>query len=252
MTLIYQTSLAAQECLVLGDTNSSFYYNNVSSPISSEALSQSQQKKPKGQNHANIIPWQLRVLATRLQSIAYKDPKREISGYYDLARSARQAIKVAVDQGDEEAERSWKIRLKELGVHVGNALIDSGDLDCAIRHFESLLQSETKENEKKILAGRVALLKLRIGDLESGKKALFANKSNNGSSRERDDTEEASLLTPLLSMSQGHWADAVNQWRDIASKGGDNASLAQQNQAVCLIYTGKVNEVCFPFPFLLF
>ena len=129
-------NLAAQEARVLGDTGSGFYYESVVTDGDGDdgeeeeeeegsgkegregegeeegrfgeegrgrdddygfSSEKSERRKPRRRRRKNILPWPLRLLAIRLQSIAYKDPKAGILGYYDLAREARLRIKEIQD-----------------------------------------------------------------------------------------------------------------------------------------------------------
>jgi tetratricopeptide (TPR) repeat protein len=132
-----------------------------------------------------------------------------------------------------EAERKiWRERLADLGIRSVNALVEMGDLDAAKRSLEALQASNEDTEAMKL---RKALLFLRIGDLDAAERAF-------GDSRE---SKEAALLKPLLSMSEGRSQDAVTEWRALYedTQRSDNA-LVGQNLAVCLLYSGRLDEVC--------
>lgn len=161
----------------------------------------------------------------RLQGIGYGDSKRGVSGYYDLARDARERIiKTA---GDERFR--WRERLEDLGVRVGNALIEMGDFAGAARHFESLRRRDGRHDV--LLDGRLALLYLRLGDVAGARRYVEQVKDGNA------------MLRPLLSMAEGRYEDAIAEWRELRN-GSDN-ELVTQNLAVCLAYTGRLEEVSF-------
>ena len=202
-------NLAAQEARVLGDTGSGFYYESAVTDGDGDdgeeeeeeegsgkegregegeeegrfgeegrgrdddygfSSEKSERRKPR-RRRKNILPWPLRLLAIRLQSIAYKDPKAGMLGYYDLAREARSKIKEIRDlrhcrvfkpdndstRGSEEEkdddeneadeavtkkgeksneETVYENRLKELNIWVVNALIETGDYTTARRILE--------------------------------------------------------------------------------------------------------------------
>ena len=153
----------------------------------------------------------------RLQGIGYGDGRRGVAGYYDLAREARAEVKKATDLEEKEA---WKEKLKGLGLCVANALIEMGDAGAAIRHLESLRPQDRKDN---VLESRLALLYISVGNVQVARQCLSDNSSSH--------------LRPLLSMADGRYADAAEEWKALPS-----SDLATQNLAVCLLYTGKVDE----------
>ena len=172
------------------------------------------------------MPWELRVLAVRLQGIGYGDTRRGISGYYDLARDAREEI--VRTTGEER--RIWRDRLEDLGVMVGNALVEMGDLGGAARHLESLRSKHSKSDE--MLNGRLAMLHLRLGDVVAARRYVELGTDGNAA------------LQPLLSMAEGRYEDAVNEWK--ALRKDSKSEMVTQNLAVCLLYTGHVEEVSIP------
>jgi tetratricopeptide (TPR) repeat protein len=130
-----------------------------------------------------------------------------------------------------EAERKiWTERLADLGIRSVNALVEMGDLDAAKRALVALRASDQDTEAMKL---RKALLFLRIGDLDAAK-GVF------GDSR---DSQEAALLKPLLSMSEGRYQDAVMEWQALHedTQRTDGALMAQ-NLAVCLLYSGRLDE----------
>ena len=153
----------------------------------------------------------------RLQGFGYGDGRKAIGGYYDLAREARAEVKNATDA---EEKQTWKERLEEIGLCVANALIEMGDAEAAIRHLESL-RNLNANNE--VLEGRLALLYISVGKVDAARQCLLRN--------------SASSLKPLLNMADGRYEEAAEEWR--ALPGSD---LAVHNLAVCLLYTGKLDE----------
>ena len=153
----------------------------------------------------------------RLQGVGYGDGRRGIGGYYDLAREARAEVKKA--GGDTEEMETWRERLKQLGLCVANALIELGDTGAAIRHLESLRPRDGKDE---VLEGRLALLYTNVGNVDAARQCV----SDTGAS-----------MRPLLSMADGRYADAAEQWKALPS-----SDLVTQNLAICLFYTGKVYE----------
>lgn len=153
-------------------------------------------------------------------------------GYYDLAREAR--VDVAKNAG--EARQMWKGRLEDLGVRVGNALVEMGDLEGAGRHLESLRLGRSGADGDEMRRERIALLYLRIGDVAAAKR--FVGEEQAGSM--------VGVLQPLVRMAEGRYEDAVEGWKALrAAPSTSNPEMATQNLAVCLLYTGRLDEVCF-------
>ncbi|KAJ5584495.1 uncharacterized protein N7459_004295 [Penicillium hispanicum] len=219
------TVLAAQESKALEDLNSAFYYID-SSFDSSETQDQDHHVNDHFLRH--IVPWPLRVLAVRLQSIGFGDSRRSIGGLYEIGLEARREI-MKSDLSDFE-RKVWRERLQDLGIRSINALVEMGDLDAAKRSLESLRMSEADSDIDKL---RKALVFLRIGDLDSAE-LVFS---------ESHDSKEAALLKPLLSMSEGRYDDAASEWtslqKDSTRKDG---ALVAQNLAACLLYAGRLDE----------
>lgn len=226
------TVLAAQESKALEDLSSAFYYIDLGS---TRADTETELEEDNAQAHErrHIVPWPLRVLAVRLQSIGFGDSRRSIGGLYEIGLEVRREI---TRSGTSESERNvWRERLADLGIRSVNALVEMGDFDTARRSLDNLtvLESETETTRL-----RKALLLLRIGDLDAAGQ-LFGDST---------ETEEAALLKPLVSMSEGRYSDAVDQWRSLAEHGTRiDGALLTQNLAVCLLYTGQLNEVFIHF-----
>lgn len=171
----------------------------------------------------------------RLQGIAGGDLKRSIVGYYDLGRDARREVGGAKS---EEERQLWRERLRECGVAVGNCLVEMGNLGGARRHFEGLRgrgEGNAKGNEDKVLDARLALICLKMGDVDAARRYLGAKEE----AIEGEDGKE--IIRPLISMAEGRYEDAVEEWR--ALRGGPHDTVAAQNLAVCLLYVGKLHEV---------
>lgn len=216
LTLINAIPLAAQEAKALEDLGSSFYRHPVS--------------------HAHLVPWELRVLAVRLQGIGFADARRGIMGYYDLAMDARtEFVKTKA-----KAERDmWNARLGDLGMRVANALIEMGDLEGAGRHLESLRIGQVEKEQDQLLRARLILLHLRIGNLNAARTCMENTKAE-------DDPGNPyfSTLELLLSMAEGKYSNAISQ---LSSLRNDEPSAAlqplfTQNLAVCLLYNGEITK----------
>ncbi|KAI9714071.1 MAG: hypothetical protein M1812_006518 [Candelaria pacifica] len=214
LVLIDATNIAAQEINILEDLNSTFYRDDIT------------------QTH--LVPWELRLLAVRLQGIGLGDRRRGVMGYYDLARDARtQAFKV-----EGEQRKVWEERLMDLGLRVGNALVEMGDLDSAARHLESLRVGVTKEEDEKMKA-RLALLYLRIGDVAAARRCLA--EENENATEVMPAT--SGVLKALCSMAEGRYEHAVTEWQSLREGSQEkNEEMIVQNLAVCLLYAGRMSE----------
>lgn len=122
--------------------------------------------------------------------------------------------------------------MKDLGVRVGNALVETGDLAAAIRHFESLRRKDDREDE--LLKSRIALLYLRLGEVAAARRYIPSTP------RTDSPTSSNTLIRPLLSMAEARYEDAINEWKDLTSTPKND--IATQNLAVCLLYTNHLDE----------
>ncbi|KAL4958288.1 hypothetical protein BDW69DRAFT_99510 [Aspergillus filifer] len=205
------TIIAAQESKALEDLSSTFYYIDP----------EHQSSYPR-----HIAPWPLRVLAIRLQSIGFGDPRRGIGGLYEIGLEARKEImRPDIDAAEREI---WKQRLSDLGIRAVNALVEMGDLTAAKRSLESLRQRGPVNEATKL---RAMLLELSIGDVDAARKQC----------EELGEGGDA-IFTPLLSMAEGRYDDAVGEWRALKDKGrAIDDAIVSQNLAVCLLYTGQLS-----------
>ncbi|KGO77884.1 Tetratricopeptide-like helical [Penicillium italicum] len=220
------TVLAAQESKALEDLSSAFYYID---PKPESAAVDNDKDPEHEQDPRHIVPWPLRVLAVRLQSIGFGDSRRSIGGLYEIGLEARQEIMRS--EATEDERELWKQRLADLGVRSVNALIEMGDFDAARRSLDNLRVPGPESNITKF---RKALLLLRIGDLDAASQVFG----------DANETKEAALLKPLISMSDGRFADAVAEWRILGEdKTRTDGALVAQNLAVCLLYSGQLDEV---------
>ncbi|KAE8348276.1 hypothetical protein BDV28DRAFT_100312 [Aspergillus coremiiformis] len=216
------TIIAAQESKALEDLSSTFYYVDQ---VPGASDTENEQKHPNHPRH--IVPWPLRVLAVRLQSIGFGDSRRGIGGLYEIGIEARREI---MRPNLSSVERNiWKERLSDLGIRTVNALIEMGDLSAARRSLHSLETSGPCETTKL----RKALLFLLIGDIDAAKE-IFGGSDETGNG----------IFNPLLSMAEGRYDEAVTEWQSLLEnvpKGPDTA-IVSQNMALCLLYTGRLNE----------
>lgn len=209
LTLIDATQVAAQEVRALEDVNSAFYMDDSSG--------------------AHLVPWDLRVLVVRLQAMGFGDPRRAVMGYYDLAREARAQVAEALAGHDNSASEVWKDRLVELGVKVAGALVEMDDLAGARDHLAGL-----KDLPDGKLSMARALLWLHLGDTAAARRCV-----QEGDSGER-------VITALCAVADGKYEAALAMWKELNEEMEADEMVAV-NMAVCLLYTGKMEEVKLPF-----
>ncbi|PLN79840.1 hypothetical protein BDW42DRAFT_119094 [Aspergillus taichungensis] len=214
------TVLAAQESKALEDLSSEFYY------ITPKSETSDQDAEPSHPRH--IAPWPLRVLAVRLQSIGFGDPRRGIAGLYDIGIEARREA-FRPDISDEH-RKAWRDRLADLGIRCVNALIEMGDLSAARRSLDSL---QTTAPDSFVSKSRKTLLFLLIGDVDAAKRE----------SRSADGSDDP-MFKPLLNMAEGRYDDAATEWRALLEAGPKRSdeAMVKQNLAVCLLYTARLND----------
>ncbi|KAL4969763.1 uncharacterized protein BDV14DRAFT_87338 [Aspergillus stella-maris] len=213
------TIIAAQESKALEDLSSTFYYVDPE-----HQTTEANEHQPSYPRH--IAPWPLRVLAIRLQSIGFGDPRRGIGGLYEIGLEARREImRPDIDAAEREI---WEQRLSDLGIRAVNALVEMGDLTAAKRLLESLRQRGSINEATKL---RAMLLELSIGDVNAARKQC----------EELGEGGDA-IFTPLLSMAEGRYDDAVGEWRALKDEGrAIDDAIFSQNLAVCLLYTGQLS-----------
>ncbi|KAB8338721.1 hypothetical protein FH972_021666 [Carpinus fangiana] len=199
---------AAQESRALQDFNGAFFRN------------------PSTGLH--LAPWELRLLLVRLQAIGFSDWRRGIMTYYELAREARFRARRAT----AEEIVVWQRRLKDIGIRVGNALIEMGDHDGAARHLQDIAANQALDSAS---AARLALVYLRIGNVDAAKDAL----------QHVDDNSSLALLDPLCKMADGEYLAAIDAWSAYKDSAEDDklSPAVAQNMAVCLVYAGRMEEI---------
>lgn len=207
LSLIGFTVIAAQEIKVFTDLSSNFYRDG---------------------DDCHIVPWELRVLAIRLQAVAFNDWQRSVGSYYELAREARAETEKAVGN----LKKKWHQRLQDLGIRIGNALVEMGDLSTAQHHLAGLRKSMMEENDHcaaESVRHVLALLFIRIGNLGAAEECLSA--------------DENGVLEALTFMAKAKWENAGQAWKGVIADGGGGTQVAKNNLAVCLLYSGKLIKV---------
>ncbi|KAH0542711.1 hypothetical protein FGG08_002946 [Glutinoglossum americanum] len=233
LVLLHLTPLAAQEVKALEDLSSSYYLDPLTG--------------------AHLVPWELRVLAVRLQAIGFGDWRRGVMGYYELMREARSGGGGAAPGKELGAaeRRLWMIRGRELGLRVGNSLVEMGDLEGAGRHLEDLKDAFKDEDDpatESAFLENLALLHLRTGNI-SAAQSILSNKTPSSPSPSSS-SSSSSPLPALLSMSRGDFHTAATQWSALiasttahtTASAPDPSPLFLQNLALCHLYTNNLPQ----------
>ena len=210
LTLIDATPLAAQEVKALEDLNNPRLYVDETTG-------------------EHLVPWELRVLNVRLQALGFGDTRRSVMSYHDLAREARDRIAKATARHDNTHRELWKSRLHELGIKVAGALVEMDDLPGAASHLDSMRD----RGDGKIALSK-ALLWLHLGDVGSARKCAKQ------CSEEAAVTEK--VILALCDMADAQYEAALDKWQELRSDSVDE--MVGINAAVCLLYLGKLQEVC--------
>lgn len=208
LCLISEHALAAQESKVLGDLNSTFYRHPLT--------------------NAHLVPWDLRLLVVRLAALGYGEWRKGIMGYYELARECRENI---VKAETEEDAALWRTRLRDCGIRVANVLVEMGDLEGAGRHLGTL--SESQDSREVLIME--ALVWLRVGDMQAARRCL-----SSASSAESDELVDGALEA-LTFLADSDYAGAADCLEELHEKFPSDA-MVTQNLAVCLLYTGHIEE----------
>jgi len=203
LVLVSRTDLAAQEAIPLIDLLS--------------------RNPPGAEDVVPRIPWELRLLLVRLQSIGAADGgRRGVMAMYALAAEVRAHLNnVDVD----EAEHSrWAGRLRDLGLRVADALVEMGELETANRHLDTLTNANADE-----IAYRKALLRARVGDVAGAQNCV----------KKLQDEHRRASLKALLKVADGELSNASDTFQALVEQQTERSLLAN-NLAVSMLYTGHI------------
>lgn len=231
LCLIDAVALAAQEAKALEDLNSAFYLDPVTG--------------------AHLVPWELRLLAVRLQTLGFGDPRRAVVSYFELARDARTEIGRALRARDHSAAELWRERLADLGVKVAGALVEQEDLLGAAEHLATLKDVGGGGRAGERLAMSKALLWLHIGDVEQARRCI----RNSSRGAVKGGVAER-VLEALADMADAEYEKSLEGWMALrqlldSQDSDDDSSVVSDemigvNLAVCLLYVGRMEEVSRP------
>jgi len=233
LLLLSRTAQAAEESKTLQDLENPFYLST------------------DGENTRHIVPWSLRVLVVRLQALGFGDARRGIVGFYELAREAR----VECMRSTSPKEKLlWKERLRELGVHVANALVEMGDLQGAARHLRTLKVEGHGEGEVRAQM-RLALVYLRLGDRDAALQCFTPQPTATEqdasvelarqivlalSATAANPTSSSSAAATTAPTAEEAWSTALNLSASTSSP--EQQTFIHTNRAVALVYAGRINE----------
>lgn len=226
LELIGQVLLAAQEAKALEDLSSEFYYNIFE--VSDAEIEAHNGQRPLAKH---IMPFSLRVQAIRLQNIGFSDPRRGVTVLYDLGLEVREHL--ASPYSTETERTEWGKKLESLSMHVVNALIELGDLDCAQR---TLAQSKPKDiTLQGLWAGRMILILLKLGQISIARSYVDNITMDSGN---------RAILSSILAVSDGRLEEAAKILEELDQQEVDTelATLAKQNLAVAYLYLGRIQK----------
>jgi len=224
LELIGQLLLAAQEAKALEDLSSEFYY--IIPEVSAAEVEAHNRQKPLA---LHIMPFSLRVQAIRLQNIGFSDPRRGVTMLYDLGLEVREHLASPYTTTTERVE--WSRRLESLSMHVVNALIELGDLDCAQRTLAQSKPADVKAQARWM--SRMTLMLLKLGKLTDARRYVEQVQPDDG---------EKMVLSALLAVADGRLEEAAQLLEASCRQkdGSDVVLLAKQNLAVALLYVGRI------------
>ncbi|PNS20800.1 hypothetical protein CAC42_2731 [Sphaceloma murrayae] len=226
LVLIGQTEIAAQEARPLADF------------LARTAAQQQQQQQGRQGSRpgsaaglgtartspdAGIVPWELRVLVQWLSGVGAQDGgRRGIMGLYALGAECR----ARWAEGKAEEKVMWKERLGELGIRVGAELVRMGEGEAAARHLRGL-EGEMGAEVK----GGLALLYARMGDVKGAERVIG----------EISGGQEVGVLRGLVAFARGEYDVAREAFAEMYADNDDDVLVAN-NYAICLLYTGGMQQ----------
>lgn len=182
---------------------------------------------PGAKDVVPLIPWELRLLLVRLQSLGAEDGgRRGIMALYALASEIRARIHDCQGAGSEAERQAWSDRLCDLGLRVADSFVEMGELETASRYLDTLKDFNGNE-----IATRKALLRIRVGDVGGAQRSVA-----------RIQNEQTKAVLNALLMTSTDLPAATDAWRQLAGQDAVDHALSAQNLAVCMLYTGHITE----------
>jgi hypothetical protein len=134
--------------------------------------------------------------------------------------------------------------LHDLGIRVAGALIEMDDLSGAAAHLRSLRgrTGESGNRSSGKMATSKALLWLQLGDVDSARECARLCSP--------DEEATARIILALCDMGDTDYEAALEKWQGLREEMEDE--MVGVNAAVCLLYLGRLPEVCFFFFSLCF
>ncbi|KAF3937965.1 hypothetical protein ABW19_dt0203582 [Dactylella cylindrospora] len=210
------TSIASQEIKVFGDLTSNFYRDS---------------------SLVHAVPWELRVLAIRLQALGFNDWRRCLEHFYMLAKEARNET---VKNRDSPAMfKLWRRRLLDIGIRVASALVEVSDLDGAERHLKHLMEDRDDIDDALLFRLREAVLYTQLGQLDTAKKCYLAGGAGGG-----EDVD--AVIEGLRLMAVDDFEGAAVLWKKLVDKeeeDGERRTSYLVNMAVSLLYLRRLPEI---------
>lgn len=217
--------LAAQEAKSLEDLSSAFYYDDPNPERAKDEYVDEPRQVPR-----HIMPFSLRLQALRLQSIGFSDPRRGVSTLYDTALECREHL--SAPNVSAEQRTLWGQRLQEISIRVANALIEMGDLDCAVRTLETM--KPNKSDDFPLWTSRMVLLRIKMGDISKAHELTKSRELN---------PQDKLALGSLLAIAEGRYNDAAEGLlKNEATANPALKALIKQNLAVAYLYKGEVRK----------
>lgn len=134
----------------------------------------------------------------------------------------------ALAAGTGEERVMWAGRLWDLGIRVASELIETGEVDAARRHLASLGDGEGVRTKESLMAK--ALLEIRTGDIRAAE--TTAGMLEEG---------KAEVLSGLIALGKGDIDSASEIFGKLHRVDGKDV-LVTNNYAICLLYTGRMEE----------
>lgn len=225
LELLGQKDLAAREAKALEDLTSTFYYDAVEVDEKTIEAHAGQQPLP-----VHVAPFELRVQATRLQSIAFDDRRRFITALYEFGFECRDHI--ASPYTSSEDREIWRTRLSSLGLQVVNSLIDLGEFDCAERLIsEQLLEDKSQEP---IWVCRNMLLLMKMGKVAEAEKQINKIQAHT----------DKLIMQAILATAADDLEEADALLTGAVKDAGESTltAVAKQSLAINCLYRGRISD----------